>query len=153
MSLFTNPNRIPENYGLRIGGGLIGFFLLMTLLGMAHVVELRLLNVVILASGVYFALKKFKSTHHDHLNYFRGLIMGVSTAGLGSLIFGVFMFIFMSLNPDFMKAIKDNEPLGLYLNPWMASFIILLEGFFSGMLVSFILLNWIDTDEVNEPQG
>ena len=26
MSLFTNPNRIPENYGLKIAGGLIAFF-------------------------------------------------------------------------------------------------------------------------------
>jgi hypothetical protein len=29
MSLFTNPNRIPENYGLKIAGGLIAFFLIM----------------------------------------------------------------------------------------------------------------------------
>lgn len=26
MSFFSNPNRIPETYGLRIAAGLIGFF-------------------------------------------------------------------------------------------------------------------------------
>lgn len=39
MSLFTNPNRIPENYGLKIAGGLIAFFLIMKVLGLAHIMN------------------------------------------------------------------------------------------------------------------
>ena len=78
MSL-NSPNRIPENYGLRIAGSLIVFFLTMKLLGFGHMIELRLLNLVILTAGIYLALKKFKGTHSEHLNYFRGLITGVAT--------------------------------------------------------------------------
>ena len=148
MSVFTDPNRIPENYGLRIAGGLIAFFLFMKFSGLVEHVELRALNLVILVVGIYYSLKKFKSTHKDHLNYFRGLVTGVATASIGALGFTVFLFVYLKfLDTDMMQFIKDNDPMGRYLNPYISSFIILLEGVFSGLLVTFVLLNWVDTDE------
>jgi hypothetical protein len=153
MSFFNDPNRIPESYGLRIGVGLIVYFLIMHLTGLSHHVELRLLNLLILVSGVYFALKKFKKTHDAHLNYFRALITGVATGAIGSLIFAVFLFAYMKLDTGLMESIVKNEPMGRYLNPYIAAFIVALEGLFSGLLVTFILINYVTTDEVNEPQG
>ena len=150
MSL-NSPNRIPENYGLRIAGSLIVFFLTMKLLGFGHMIELRLLNLVILTAGIYLALKKFKGTHSEHLNYFRGLITGVATGGVASLLFGVFLFLYMKLDTDLMKTIVENEPMGRYLNPYMVAFIVVLEGFFSGLLVTFVILNWVTTDDVSSP--
>ncbi len=150
MSL-NNPNRIPENYGLRIATSLILFFLIMKVVGLGHHAELRLLNLIILTVGVYLALKKFKLTHSDHLNYFRGLIMGVATSGIASLIFGAFLFIYMKLDASMMQSIKDNEPMGRYLNPYIVAFIVVLEGSFSGLFVTFVLLNWVTTDAVSEP--
>ncbi|SRR5690606_24987861 len=153
MSFFSNPNRIPESYGIRIAIGLIVYFVVMHLLGYSHNVELRLLNLLILVTGVYLALKKFKETHSSQLNYFRALSIGVATAAIGSFIFSLFLFVYMLVDVDFMKFIQDNEPMGRFLNPYMASFIVLLEGVFSGLLVTFVLLNWVNTDEVNEPVG
>jgi hypothetical protein len=150
MSFFSNPNRIPESYGLRIAAGLIGFFLVMKLVGLSHHVELRLLNLFILTGGVYVALKKFKQTHEDRLNYFRGLITGVATSAVGSLVFDLFLFLYMQLDSDMMQFIIDNEPMGRYMNPYIASFIVALEGVFSGLLVTFILINYVSTDEVNQ---
>lgn len=151
MSFFSDPNRISESYGLRIAGGLIVYFLAMKFFGLGHHVELRLVNLVILTAGIYFALKKFKQSHTDHLNYFRGLIMGVAAGGIGSLVFGIFLFVYMKTDSSMMQSIIDNEPMGRYLNAYMAAFIVVLEGFFSGLLVTFVLLNWITTDEVNMP--
>jgi hypothetical protein len=153
MSLWTNPNRIPESYGLRIAAGLILYFVIMVVTGLSHHVELRLLNLLILISGVYFALKKFKQTHGAQLNYFRALITGVSTAAIGSVIFAAFLFLFMKFDTGLMQSVIDNEPMGRYLNAYMAAFIVALEGVFSGLLVTFILINYVATDEVNEPQG
>jgi hypothetical protein len=148
MSL-NNPNRIAESYGLRIAGSLILFFLIMKVIGLGHHAELRLLNLVILTVGIHLALKKFKQTHSERLNYFRGLITGVATGGVASLIFGVFLFIYMKLDTNMMQAIIENEPMGRYLNAYMAAFIVVLEGFFSGLLVTFVILNWVTTDEVS----
>jgi hypothetical protein len=150
MSFFANPNRIPESYGLRIAAGLTAFFLIMKLVGLSHHVELRLLNLFILTGGVYMALKKFKQTHDDRLNYFRGLITGVATAAVGSLVFAFFLFLYMQLDADMMQFIIENEPMGRYMNPYIASFIVALEGVFSGLLVTFILINYVSTDEVNQ---
>jgi hypothetical protein len=153
MHIFNNPNRIAENYGLKIALGLIIYFLLMRILHLSNHVELRFMNLVILTAGVYYGLKHFKKTHGDNLNYFRGLITGVAIAGIGSLLFGVFLFAYMKIDGDLMEHIKQTEQMGRYLNPYIASFIVVLEGFFSGLLVTFVLLNWITTDEVNVPQS
>jgi len=153
MSFFNNPNRIPETYGLRIALALMGYFILMQLLGWHHNVELRLLNLVILVAGVYLALKKFKATHGNHLNYFKALVTGVATAAIGTVLFAIFMFAYMQIDAGLMESIRQNEPMGRFLNPYMAAFIVALEGVFSGLLVTFIIINYIETDEVNVPQG
>jgi hypothetical protein len=153
MRFFNDPNRIPESYGVRIGAGLAMYFLVMHLSGLSHHVELRLLNLLILVAGVYFALKKFRETHGAQLNYFRALVTGVATGAIGSFIFAVFLFAYMKLDSALMESIVKNEPMGRYLNPYIASFIVALEGLFSGLLVTFILINFVSTDEVNEPQG
>jgi uncharacterized membrane protein len=149
MSLFTNPNRIPENYGLRIAAGLIGLFVLMFFLGFGHVVELRLLNLFVLGGGVYYGLKKFSDTHGASINYFRALATGVSIGAIGSALFGIFLFIFLKIDAGFMQAIIDNEPMGRFMNPYIASFIVVLEGVFSGLLVTFVLINYINTEVDN----
>ena len=38
-----------------------------------------------------------------------------------------------------------------YLNPYIVAFIVVLEGFFSGLTVTFVILNWVATDEVSAP--
>ncbi|MDZ4716109.1 MAG: DUF4199 domain-containing protein [Cytophagales bacterium] len=153
MGLFTDPNRIPENYGLKTAVGLIVYFVVMQLIGLSHHVELRLLNLLILVAGIYFALKKFKNSHQDHMNYFRGLIVGVATGAIASVGFAVFLFIYMKVDSSLLASIQENEPMGHYLNEYMSAFIVALEGVFSGLLVTFLLINYVDTDEVNEPAG
>jgi len=150
MSFFNNPNRIPENYGLRIAAGLIVYFLFMRFIDKGHHVELRLLNLFILVGGIYFGLKKFKETHGQHINYFRALVTGVATGAVGSVVFALFMFIYMKLDASMMQSIIDNEPMGRYLNAYMAAFIVALEGFFSGLLVTFVLINYLTTDEAGQ---
>ena len=101
-------------------------------------------------SGIYFGLKKFKEQHGQHINYFRALITGVAIGAIGSVGFAVFMFAFMQLDKDMMQSIIDNEPMGRYLNAYMAAFIVALEGFFSGLLVTFVLINYMTTDEAGQ---
>lgn len=153
MSFLNDPDRIPQSYGVRIALGLILYFVIMHFAGLSHQVELRLLNLLILVAGVYLALKKFRDTHDDHLNYFRALATGVSTAAIGSFLFAGFLFIYMTLDESLMTSIRQNEPMGRYMNPYIASFIVALEGLFSGLLVTFILINFVATDEVNKPVG
>lgn len=152
MRLFSDPEQIPQSYGLRIAVGLIGYFLIMQILGYAHVVELRLLNLFILVAGVWYALKRFRETHPE-MSYFRALVTGVATAAIGALSFAAFLFIYMISNDALMQAIVENEPMGRFLNPYIVACIVALEGLFSGLLVTFILINYVETAEVNRPIG
>jgi hypothetical protein len=52
-----------------------------------------------------------------------------------------------------MQAVIENEPMGRYLNAYMTAFVVALEGVFSGLLVTFVLINWVTTDDVNDPVG
>ena len=153
MGLFNDPNRIPINYGLKTAVGMMMYFVLMQLIGLSHHVELRMLNLLIQVGGIYFALKKFKNTHEDHMNYFRGLVVGVATGAIGSVVFAMFLFLYMKIDGSLLQSIQENEPMGHYLNEYMSAFIVALEGVFSGMLVTFVLTNYVTTDEVNDPAG
>lgn len=153
MSLFTDPRRIPENYGLKIGAGLILFFLLMKVVGLVHIYELRFLNVIIQVAGIYYALKKFRETHGQHINYFRALVTGVSAGAIASLIFAIFLFAYLMMDNALMQDIIEKEPMGRYLNPYIAAFMVALEGIFSGLLFTFILINYLPTDEVSDKIG
>ena len=153
MGLFNDPNRIPENYGLKTALGMIAYFVFMQFIGLSHHVELRMLNLLILVAGIYYALKKFKNTHEDHMNYFRGLVIGVATGAIASVVFAMFLFIYMKVDSSLLASIQENEPMGHYLNEYMSAFIVALEGVFSGLLVTFVLINYVSTDEVNDPAG
>jgi hypothetical protein len=121
--------------------------------GLLQVIELRLLNLFIMLAGVYFAMKQYARTHDGHLNYFRGLAIGVATSAIGSATFSLFLFVFLRFNNDLMQYIIEHEPMGPYLNAYIASFMVLLEGVFSGLFITFVLLNWVHSDQVNEPVG
>ena len=148
MKLRDYPNRIPEIYGTFIFIGLLVYFFLMLALGLIHVVELRLLNLLVLGAGIYFALQQFRRTHDGHLNYFKALVLGVSTAFIGTSTFVLFLFIFMKLQTNFLTSILAGEPFSPYMNTYIATFAVWFEGIFSGFIMTFILINYLETDNV-----
>jgi len=66
------------------------------------------------------------------------------------------MFLYMKFDPTLLESIAASEAngsfltMGHYLNPYMSGFIVAFEGAFSGLLVTFVLINYVDTDEVDE---
>jgi hypothetical protein len=114
--------------------------------GLIHVIELRLLNIAIMLAGVYFALKQFKRTHQGRLDYYKSMLTGVAAAAIGTSTFSLFLFIYMFIDGNLMQSIIDNEPLGKYMNPYIACFIVFLEGLFSGFMVTYLLTNFFASD-------
>lgn len=84
---------------------------------LAHIIELRLLNLFFLVVAIWFAHKKFKNTHQHLLNYFRGLATGVGTDAIGSSLFALFMFVYITVDSSMNHAINDKDPMGRFLNP------------------------------------
>lgn len=135
-------NRIPEIYGTLIAIGLILYFFISYAIGVIHVIELRLLNLVILFAGVYFALKQYQRTHRGHMDYFHAFTTGMGTVAIGTLTFAAFLLAYLFIDKNLMRAIQE-QPLGSYLDPYIASFMVSLEGIFSGLFITFLLSNYM----------
>ena len=146
MKIWNRGTRIPEIYGTLIALGLIIYFFVMYAAGLIHVIELRLLNLFIMLAGVWYAMKQFKRTHNGRLDYFSAMTTGVATAAIGTATFSVFLFIYLMIDKNLMNSIAENEPLGFYLNPYIGSFFVMLEGLFSGFGLAYLLSNFLSTD-------
>lgn len=147
------PNQIAMIYGTLIALGLIVYFLLMYVVGLIHVIELRLVNLFIILAGIYFALKQFRRTHDGSLDYFRALTLGTYTAFMGVITFGLYVFLFLKIEGHLMESIRVNESLGAYMNPYIASFAVIIEGTFAGFGLTYMLVNFMNTDRVTTPTG
>ena len=127
--------------GILVFVGLVAYFLIMKAVGLEHNLELRALNIVIMGAGVFYSIKSIKKNNAD-FNYFKGIGTGMITAVSSSLAFSVFVFIYLMSNPDFLQEIKSVEPFGNYLNAFLISFIIIMEGSGSGFFLSFGIMQW-----------
>ncbi len=138
---------IIERSGIKWGAitflGLGVYFLLMNALGLIHVLELRMLNALIMFGGCFAAIRQYKNFEGE-ANYFEGLLVGILTAFIASTIFTLFGFFYLEIiNPSFMTELIEKEPLGAYLNPYLASFQIFIEGTASGFSISYAIMQFM----------
>lgn len=144
-SFWDRSTRIPEIYGTLIFLGLLVYFFIAYLFNFVHILELRLLNLVILITGVYFALRQYRRTHRGHMDYFRAFTKGMATAAIGTLTFASFLLLYLHIDQNLMNMLAEKQPLGVHLNPYIVSFTVSLEGVFSGLFVSFLLSNYMSS--------
>ena len=127
--------------------GMIAFFLLMKLLGLATAVELRFFNLFILAAGIRHVMRVEKKSSEGQLGYFRGFGVGFFMAALSSFLFSLLLFVYLSvIDRGLMNYILETQPFGDVLNPWAAALIVFVEGIASGVILSFAFTNLYYSD-------
>ena len=130
---------------------LVGYFFLMKAFGLEHHLELRALNLIILFSFVYTALITYKKQNDGQLPYLAGIQLGILTSVIGAASFAVLVFLYVTvLVPEFMVEIKDKEPFGEFLNPFVVALTIVMEGAFSGFLASYASLQYLRPSRMNK---
>jgi hypothetical protein len=139
---------IGEIYGTYITIGLIAFFMVCYWTGLVHVRELRLLNFPIMMAGIYFALDQYRRVF-GHISYFKAMTLGVYTGGIAALTFALFLFFILSVDHDLYIRVVKQEPLGEYMNLFVATSAVALEGIFAGMMATYITCNIIETDKAS----
>jgi hypothetical protein len=149
--IWNSPDRIIEIYGTMIAVAMLLYFSLMYAMGLAHIIELRLLNIFIITASVYYALKQYARTHGGHLGYFKGLTIGVAASAIGVSMFAVALFIWLKLDARLTMTVLKNTPMGVNLNAYISCAAIIIEGLFTGFFAAYIVLNWLNTDEINNP--
>ena len=134
---------ISIRYGLLSTLGLIAYFLIMKIVGLVYMVELRTLNFIILLAGIYTALKKFQKTGKEPVTYLNGMALGTLTSAIAVIPFAIFIFVYLQVDNGLMEVIKNRDSFGTFLNPYMLAFVIGFEGIFSGLILTFILMQWM----------
>ncbi len=128
-------------YSFFVAIALIVYFLIMSLVGFLTDFHLRYLNFFILLAGIYFAKKRYIEAKKGQLEYLEGLLLGSFISAGAGLIFGMFVFFYLSyLNIDFMNYLREHAPFGDYLTPASAAFVIMMEAAASGAIISFIFM-------------
>ncbi|MFP4092131.1 MAG: DUF4199 domain-containing protein [Cyclobacteriaceae bacterium] len=139
-------------YGILMTAALVGFFLLMKAFELEHNLELRALNLLILSSFVLMAIDRFKKDHSEEFTYLRGIGLGLLTSAVGVLCFALLVLLYIAIiNPAFMEIIREREPFGEYLNPFLVAFTIVIEGSASGFLASYAIMQYYKTSRVVKP--
>jgi hypothetical protein len=147
VTLSKYKNWIGELYGTYMSLGLIIFFMACYWLGLVHVRELRLLNFPIMLAGVYYCLDQWRKTH-GHLSYWNALTLGAYSTGIAALTFATFLFVIFSIDHQLYIRVVKEEPLGEYMNLFIATSAVALEGIMAGAMATYVTCNYIDTDKV-----
>ena len=135
--------RIAIRYGLLTSIGLIAYFLIMKLLGLVHIVELRVFNVFILGYGIWLGLKQYLDESGNRMVYLQTFALGSLTAVSAVVPFAIFIFSYMSWDVQFMNTVIENEWFGSYMNPYIVAFLISFEGIISSFFITFTIMQYM----------
>lgn len=103
--------KIYIKYGLGITGVLIAYFLITKLLGLHEYPILSAANAVVFGAGILMAMKKYKSTSTS-FKYQDGFQLGLFTGGIATILFSIFMAIYIfQIDSQFAAAILDSWSL------------------------------------------
>ncbi len=100
--------------GTMTAGGLIFYFILAKAFHFVDIIQLRYLNFFILLGGILLAMNKYKRSNAGHVEYLEGFFLGMFTTAIASLLFAVFVGVYLTWNADFMNFIKSTAVMGDY---------------------------------------
>ena len=123
---------------------LILYFLFMKSVNLIQVVELRALNFFILLGGVYVTFHLHRKQKHRNIEYFKGLVLGIFTVLYAVIPFSIFVFLYLwKIDPYLISTLQSHTILiGVKITPEIAAESILIEGIVSGVIISFILMQY-----------
>jgi len=122
---------------------LIGYFFLMNAFKLQEVLALRAFNFFILLGGIMWAFRLYiKATEENKIDYFVGLKIGLRVVFTAVVPFAVFMALYLVYDGHLMYVIKENTGIGDYLNPLTIAGAICIEGLGSGMIITFMAMQY-----------
>lgn len=127
--------RFYTKYGIGIAVALIAFFLLTKLVGLHKYPILSAVNGLIFGYGIFSVLKNYKSST-DRFQYQDGFQVGLFTGGLATIIFTVFMAVYIfQIDSQFAEAVLDSWNLNIN----KGSLILVISLFIMGFSTTFVL--------------
>lgn len=128
---------IPVQYGLLIAVGLIAYFLALSLFG-AHTNPMYSLgNGVLVAFGLYRAIKLYKAEKGKAFDYQKGFMAGLLTGFNATVIFVIFFAIYAShINTGFLPEMLANWSSHYHVGLGIVVFIAAIMGFVTTFMLT-----------------
>ncbi|WP_345225845.1 DUF4199 domain-containing protein [Hymenobacter koreensis] len=142
-----SPEKNGIRYGLFTSVGMIAYFLLASIIGWADRIEYSFLNGIVLAIGVCMAISNYKRARHDRMPYLHGFGTGIITSAVASVVFGLFLIIYMVVNPNFVEQLRAQDLFGFDLSVTIAFLAVLLQGVMSGMIISLVAMQYFKSPD------
>ena len=86
-------------YGIYIAATLIGYFLIIDLLGFAEIVYLSFFNAIITAGCIFLAVRDVYRHQKDRFKYMEGFTAALLSGLVGTTIFTIFMAVYLLTIP------------------------------------------------------
>lgn len=135
-------NKIELKNGVLIFVGIVLFFLLMDLLGLADKNYLRLLNAFIVLYGINKTIKA--NVENDKIDYLENLFSGFKTGIIGVTlgIIGLIIFIYYKGGESYLSKLSDTFFFGKDTNIIKYCSVLFFEGIASCLVGSFTLMQY-----------
>lgn len=137
--------RIAIVYGLYFFIGLVSIFLLSYVSGLAANYELRIVNGLIHTLVLYYGIKQLRiEKPGTHQNYVSGVAQGLYVGGVGTILFGVFMVLFLTFNTNFLVELQAASGWENRLTPLMAGVFVVMEGVAVSLIGAYLMTRYVD---------
>lgn len=128
-------------YGLYITASLISFFLILRLFDLHENPWLRLFNGVFMCTGIYYAIKKYKSKLGKDFTYIDGAKTAIITGFIATIIFTIFMAVYMfHIDTAFTEKLLGSSFVDYEIGANILLFIIFIEGLSSTVVLTLAFM-------------
>lgn len=129
---------LPLRLGIAISSSLIAYFLILRLLNLHTQPVYSLFNVVIIAFGIYEAIKTRRLQENKTFNYTKGFLIGAITGFLATFIFTVFLaFYITKIDSEFTTKLLSTFNIGSSAEIGVIILSSIVLGFLSTLILSF----------------
>ena len=133
--------RLPIRYGIAISGSLIAYFLILSLLGWHTNPIFSLFNSVIVAFGIYNAIRTYKLEQDEAFNYSSGFIVGIITGFMSNIIFTVFFLVYATeINPSFIDELLTVFKSNYNVSVGLVTFVVAIMGFATTVILTLTFM-------------
>jgi hypothetical protein len=141
MLLIMRKLNLPFRFGLIISGVLIAYFLLLSIFDLHSSPIFSLFNTVIVAFGIFEAIKTEKSRAGVDFNYALGFSTGIITGFIATLVFtGFFIFYATELSASFLENLLSFSNGNLEIGIGLVTFIVAIMGFATTVVLTLTFM-------------
>ncbi len=144
--------KIYFRYGIGIAVVLIVYFLLLKIIGLHEYPILSAANGLIFAGGIFMAQKKYRS-QKNNFKYEKGFELGLLTGGLATVIFTIFMAVYMyQIDAEFAQNILESWEMEYDSGTAILLLSLLLMGFSTTLVLTLAFMQLLK-NSWNTPEG